>query len=635
MIEGRIIMIPNFNNTLGFNTMKWIRLVLIGILFLLREAPTFSQSINSVGVPFRFDAANCLDELEKVQIKSKLKINVDSLKLLNKIGNGGLRQATNFIWPLRKSSALKWDGYSFITNFVDQNVNTGILDYNCLSRTYDGHNGTDIAIWPFPWYLVDNDLIEVVAAAEGTIIGKDDGNDHSSCAVNPNQWNAVYIIHSDGSVAWYGHLKKNSLTTKSVGATVAQGEYLGVVASSGNSTGPHLHFEVYASSTFNRTNLIDPFSGTCNSLNPNSWWSNQLAYENPQILTIQTHDALPILSCPSLNEIPNFQDSFQVGQTIFLIKYMKQIPLGSVIHHSIIKPNGSIWIQWDQTIANYYDLSYWYNDFTIPNDQSGNWKFRVEFQSQDLIDSFYIIPITTMISAKAILGGPYNPLGDTMSTSLRTMSMLPTKCPYDTTNTLNVLPLNMIDWVRTDLVDTLTGDTLYGSQCACLLKTGSIQNISGDTTLSFAGVTPPYISIRIKHRNHLSVRSRGIPNTPGVPISFDFRLGTNLYIDPTITGSAYYNIGQPEMLTSSGRYALWPGDANGDGQIKYQGSVNDRGLILSAIGGSVITNTISGYHPADVNLNGQVKYQGSGNDRGIVLSSIGGSVITKVSKAHD
>ncbi len=242
---------------------------------------------------------------------------------------------------------------------------------------------------------------------------------------------------------------------------------------------------------------------------------------------------------------------------------------------------------------------------------------------------------TSNIISKAILGGPHNPIEDTMSTALRTMSMLPIKCPYDTTFTLNPLPPDMVDWVRIDLVDTLTGDTLYGSQCACLLKTGDIQNISGDTTLAFAGVTRPFIAIRIKHRNHLSARSRGVPNTPGVPISFDFRLGTNLYIDPTITGSTYHNVGQPEMLTASGRYALWPGDANGDGQIKYQGSGNDRGVILSAIGGMVITNTVSGYHPADVNLNGQVKYQGSGNDRGIVLSSIGGSVITKITKAHD
>lgn len=246
----------------------------------------------------------------------------------------------------------------------------------------------------------------------------------------------------------------------------------------------------------------------------------------------------------------------------------------------------------------------------------------------------------TQVVTKVILGGAYFPAGDTMSTALRAMGLLPTKCPYDTTQLINTLPSTMVDWVRIDLVDTLTGDTTYASQCACLLRNGSIQNFNGDTILTYPNLTKSIVSLRINHRNHLSARSRGLANIPGTNISFDYRTGTNLYIDPAITGIAFHNIGQPELFIPSGgshpsRYTLWPGDANADRLVKYQGSGNDRGLILSAVGGTIITSTLTGYHPADFNLNGQVKYQGSLNDRGIVLSSIGGSVITKVAKAHD
>ncbi len=240
----------------------------------------------------------------------------------------------------------------------------------------------------------------------------------------------------------------------------------------------------------------------------------------------------------------------------------------------------------------------------------------------------------TYVNLKAILGGAYFANGDTMTTALRSSGILPTKCPYDTTVVLNTLPATMVDWVRIELTDTLTGDITYASQCACVLRNGAVQNINGDSTIELSGFTDDFISLRIKHRNHLSTRSRSIANTPGETIPFDFRNGTNLYVDPTIIGSTYHNVGLPELLTGS-RYALWPGDANGDGQIKYQGSGNDRGLILTAVGGTNITNTVIGYLPADFNLNGQVKYQGSANDRGIVLSSIGGLVITKVTKAHD
>ena len=73
---------------------------------------------------------------------------------------------------------------------------------------------------------------------------------------------------------------------------------------------------------------------------------------------------------------------------------------------------------------------------------------------------------------------------------------------------------------------------------------------------------------------------------------------------------------------------LWAGDVTGDGTIKYVGEDNDRDPILQAIGGSVPTNTSSGYVPEDVNLDGVVKYVGEDNDRDPILQTIGGSVPT-------
>jgi len=74
---------------------------------------------------------------------------------------------------------------------------------------------------------------------------------------------------------------------------------------------------------------------------------------------------------------------------------------------------------------------------------------------------------------------------------------------------------------------------------------------------------------------------------------------------------------------------LWPGDANGEGSIRYTGSGNDRDVILQAIGGIVPTNTVNNvYDPRDVNMNGTIMYTGSANDRDIILQTIGGVVPT-------
>jgi hypothetical protein len=73
---------------------------------------------------------------------------------------------------------------------------------------------------------------------------------------------------------------------------------------------------------------------------------------------------------------------------------------------------------------------------------------------------------------------------------------------------------------------------------------------------------------------------------------------------------------------------LWPGDVNGDGTVKYTGPSNDRDPVLSAVGGQVATEVLTGYHGADVNLDGQVKYTGAANDRDIILGTVGGTVPT-------
>ncbi len=64
--------------------------------------------------------------------------------------------------------------------------------------------------------------------------------------------------------------------------------------------------------------------------------------------------------------------------------------------------------------------------------------------------------------------------------------------------------------------------------------------------------------------------------------------------------------------------------------MKYTGADNDRDPVLVTIGGTVPTNTVSGYLPADVNLDGTVKYTGVRNDRDPILLTIGGTVPTAV-----
>lgn len=71
-----------------------------------------------------------------------------------------------------------------------------------------------------------------------------------------NSWgNYVAIEHENGLTTLYAHNNQNLVA---VGQTVAQGEIIASMGSTGNSTGPHLHFEVSLSPSLAQDLLIDP-----------------------------------------------------------------------------------------------------------------------------------------------------------------------------------------------------------------------------------------------------------------------------------------------------------------------------------------------------------------------------------------
>jgi hypothetical protein len=243
-----------------------------------------------------------------------------------------------FIWPMQQAPHFNYPGFYAISNYVDQApaANT-TQDYNCGNRTYDGHNGTDIRIPPFTWNQMANGEVEIIAAAPGVIINKADGNWDQSCAWGSGiPWNAIFVQHANGTVTWYGHMKNGSTTPKDTGETVVAGEYLGLVGSSGNSTGPHLHFEVYDPGN----NLIDPFMGNCNSLNNDTWWLNQLPYfdsgVNRMITASQQWTSPP---CPQLSQIFE-KEVFDQGDSIIFSVHFRNDNTGNTTQVTAFEPDG-------------------------------------------------------------------------------------------------------------------------------------------------------------------------------------------------------------------------------------------------------------------------------------------------------
>lgn len=116
---------------------------------------------------------------------------------------------------------------------------------------------TDTYIWPLPGYSPGSaygwrmhPIYHEMRFHAGEDIGAPTGTpilaaDSGVAAVYPDNGNGygnyIMINHGGGRVTLYAHMSAFAISN---GASVTQGQVIGYVGSTGNSTGPHLHFEV-------------------------------------------------------------------------------------------------------------------------------------------------------------------------------------------------------------------------------------------------------------------------------------------------------------------------------------------------------------------------------------------------------
>ncbi len=239
------------------------------------------------------------------------------------------------------------------------------------------------------------------------------------------------------------------------------------------------------------------------------------------------------------------------------------------------------------------------------------------------------------LNLKAFLEGPY--VGPLMSDGLRTGGYIPQQEPYTAMGwpqqggggetigggVLGVTGNNaIVDWVRVELRQAANPAVVVAARNALIQRDGDVVDaVDGTSSIGFLAPAGNY-HVAIRHRNHL-----GCMTASTVALS-----ATATSVDLTLGGTSTYG-GAAARKTIGSIRALWAGDVTGDGVIQYTGPGNDRDPVLSTIGGTVPSNTNTGYNLSDVNLDGMIKYTGIGNDRDPILVNIGGAVPTNTRAA--
>jgi len=150
------------------------------------------------------------------------------------------------------------------------------FDGDGLPACYDEHDGSDFLL-EGRFDTMDAGSVAVLAAADGVVLEVVEDqydrchieNTEVTCDGHPIIANRVRLEHDDGTVTRYLHLMRDSVPVDP-GDEVSCGDELGLIGSSGNSSFPHLHFEVNDADGA----TIDPFAGPFSQ--EDSWWVVQV-----------------------------------------------------------------------------------------------------------------------------------------------------------------------------------------------------------------------------------------------------------------------------------------------------------------------------------------------------------------------
>lgn len=111
---------------------------------------------------------------------------------------------------------------------------TGLDYYFSSGRAHGNAGAMDIGDGQYGW--------KIFAAEDGTVVTALDTCKHTGgCRCNGRRGNYVKIRHKNGYYTLYLHMKKDSLVVKA-GDTVKKGDLLGMMGTSGDSSGVHVHF---------------------------------------------------------------------------------------------------------------------------------------------------------------------------------------------------------------------------------------------------------------------------------------------------------------------------------------------------------------------------------------------------------
>jgi hypothetical protein len=186
---------------------------------------------------------------------------------------------------------------------------------------------------------------------------------------------------------------------------------------------------------------------------------------------------------------------------------------------------------------------------------------------------------------------------------------------------------SVVDWVFVELRDKNNPTLTFASRSGLIQRDGDIVDVDGVSALEFPGVVQDSFYVVVRHRNHLGVMSLKVSHSDVVDFTdinypvFDFGTTKNNGFD--YTGLSTNN------NVKFGYRAMWAGDFNGDGKLKFTSPNDDINYLFFDIlihPNNLLSNSnfdfAVGYYQGDFNLNGKAKFDNPNDDKNLLFGQI-------------
>ncbi|MFV1980976.1 MAG: sialidase family protein [Rhodothermia bacterium] len=176
--------------------------------------------------------------------------------------------------------------------------------------------------------------------------------------------------------------------------------------------------------------------------------------------------------------------------------------------------------------------------------------------------------VGVFLTARALLQGGFS--AGAMSTVLNDGGLIPVIQPYGAGAYLSS-PLAYegtesgvsvdsagVDWVLVSLRTGTGSASTVATRAALITEDGAITEFDGSRPVSFPGAPKSSLYVVVAHRNHIPIMSA---------TAVDFSSGDGSYDFTTAMNQAYSNAGLPMVDLGGGKFGMFGGDLNHDGQV--------------------------------------------------------------------